>query len=89
MRPGVFSLLATQALNEHQPHTKCCPRTGHRGPEEKSSGARVGHQAGTLSELSLGVQAAGGLWASLELTRPSPGLDSGGRTLDSRGLGSP
>ena len=43
----------------------------------------------TVSELSLGVQAAAGLWASLELTGPSPELDSGGRTLDSRGLGSP
>ena len=42
-----------------------------------------------MSELSLRVQAASGLWESPELKGPSPGLDSGGRTLDSRGLGSP
>lgn len=89
MRPGVFLLLATQALNEHQPHAKCCPRTGQRtrGKVLRCKGWTSGTD--TVSELSLGVQAAAGLWASPELTRPSHELDSGGRTLGSRGLGSP
>lgn len=90
MRPGVFPLLATQALNEHQPCAKCGPRAGAQRTRGKVLGCK-GWASGrdTVSELSLRVQAAGGLWESPELTGPSPGLDSGGRTLDSRALGSP
>lgn len=90
MKPGVFALLATQAQNEHQSRAKCCPRAGAQRTRGKVLGCK-GWALGrdTVSELSLRVQAASRLWESLELKGPSPGLDSGGRTLDSRGLAVP